>query len=205
MRSQKDQLSVGNNFDCVWREQKGRRPYLKHSVMALVLSPRRDQVALVTPRKKVFDGRFEVMLPQYRCVKSVLGSTEDIAPSQAIHLLQRDILAVPADCQQIGYSYVHQGELTGGMSKHTRLAYVYGLQANEYHGVLTATQTPHHQLRWCGVSELLALPKGRQISPRKFELMMQVTVAFHGMLGKSEGRLLAAAHATLRDLELLPT
>jgi hypothetical protein len=205
MRSQKDQLFVGHDFDYEWREQKRRRPYLKHSVMLLVLSPRRDQVALVTPQQKVFDGRFEVMLPQYRCVKSVLGSTEDIAPSQAIHLLQRDILAVPADCQQIGFSSVHKGELTDGMTRHTRLAYVYGLQAKEYCGVLTATQTPHHQLRWCGVSELLALPNGKQISPRKFELMMQTIVAFHAMLRKSEGKLLAAAHATLRDLELLPT
>lgn len=203
MRSQKDRLRTGQHFDTVWRQERQRRPHLKHSVLLLILSPRRDQIALVTPQSKA--ERIEVMLPQHRCVRDVIGVTEAIAPSQAIRLLRRDVLQEPEGQRlcEIGHGYVHTGELSGRKQKHSRMVYAYGAQVPAYDDFLLQSPTEHYQLRWCGVSELMALPVGQQIAPRKFELIMQSIVELHGMLGKTDGKLLAAAHAELRMHELL--
>lgn len=201
MSSKRDLLETHVSLDDEYRRTRKCQSHLKNDVVLVLLSPRGDQVTLLTQKKVVERGEYSFTLPQQRCRQEVQGGSQDWLPSEAVkHLLKGVTSAIKvSNVRALGYLY---GPKKDGQYavRHGRKFYVYGAFAPYRNDVLLSNNKALHQLRWVGVNELQTLPESLAMSHEKYRLLMQAILQLHVREHREKGKLLELAHEFVTKL-----
>ena len=160
------------DVDVFIRNEKKKRPWMRHSVAFLVLPPRADSVALVLPKKAAERGATQVRVPP-QCALLKNGTVKETAACIA-----RDLLTERVKLDDLLYLGSGRGNshLGGKANPYGKGVHWVGIRLNKRSSF--ANSDRYQLAHWCAGNHLLATVNSLAMSQRKYMLTLQALAAF---------------------------
>ena len=176
--------------DVFIRKERIARPWMRHSVALLIISPRVDQVVLALPQKAADRGASHVRVVPQRGL-----SRTDTVTTVAAHMA-RGLLTLPVSHKELVYLGSGRGNAYRGQTpvKYGKGIHWVGLRRHQTARVFDPDCEQFQFAHWCSANHLLAMDT-HAMSERKYILTLQALTAFNAL--GAEGKIIRKARQRL--------
>jgi hypothetical protein len=173
--------------DKLVQQERNRRPWMRHSVVLLILSPRVNELALVQPQKALDrDGEHVVVPPQcsLEMGDNVVGAAIQIS---------EDVLNVPIHPDRFMYFGSGRGNSYGSgvLKPYSKWVHFVAVHIRGNKSVLNRSSHGFVRPQWHGVKSLESMGM-YAMTRRKHEMIMQALASFD-----NSGKLVEMAQAKI--------